>query len=276
VNVALAGVRSQVRRAVVGVAGTLAVWAVAAAVLPKGVPPGQMLRGLVFGLLYALTAIGIVLIYRANRVINFAQAEFGSVAAVIAIEMVGHGVPYFIGVPLGLVIAAVLGAGVERVIIRRFRKAPRLILAVATIGVAQILAGISLIIPLLWERGPKAHPFVTPFKASFYVRPELFFGDHIMVLIVVPVVLVAIGGFLRFTDYGIGIRAAAENSDRAHLLGIPVLRLSTLVWAMAAVLSAMTAILHVPLVGFSSFTSVSAAGNALLLRTLAAAVVARM
>ena len=77
-------------------------------------PPGQVLRGVVFGLLYALTSVGIVLIYRANRVINFAQAEIGSVAAIVAIELVIHGVPYFIGVPIGLVVAAVLGAGVER------------------------------------------------------------------------------------------------------------------------------------------------------------------
>ncbi len=258
------------------IVGAAALWWVAAATLPHGVPPGQVLRGVVFGLLYALTSVGIVLIYRANRVINFAQAEIGSVAAVIAIMLVQHGVSYFIGVPIGLVVAAILGAGVERVVIRRFRKAPRLILAVATIGVAQILLGLSIIIPVLWERGIKARRFVTPFKLEFFVRPEHFFGDHIVVLIVAPLAMLGLGAFLRFTEYGIGIRAAAENSDRARLLGIPVLKLSTMVWAIAGVFSALTAILHVPLVGFASFTGVSSAGNALLLRTLAAGVIARM
>jgi branched-chain amino acid transport system permease protein len=262
------------------IAGTIvavaAAWWVGAAVLPHGVPPGQVLRGLVFGLLYSLTAVGIVLIYRANRVINFAQAEIGSVAAVTAIMLVQHGVSYFIAVPIGLVVAALLGAGVERVVIRRFRKAPRLILAVATIGVAQILLGLSIIIPVLWERGVKAKRFVTPFEFEFFVRPETFFGDHLLVLVVAPLMMVGLGAFLRFSEYGIGIRAAAENADRARLLGIPVLRLSTMVWAIGGVLSALTAILHVPLVGFASFTGVSNAGNALLLRTLAAGVIARM
>jgi branched-chain amino acid transport system permease protein len=251
-------------------------WVIAAATLPKGLPPGVLLRGLVVGALYALLATGIVLVFRANRVINFAQAEFGGVAAVIAVEMAIHGVPYAVAVPLGLLLAAVLGAGVERLVIRRFRKAPRLILSVATIGIAQILLGISLLIPLLWEGGLFARRFTTPFDMSFYVRPEIFNGNHVMVLVLVPLVMAGIGAFLRFTDYGIGIRAAAENSDRAHLLGIPVPQLSTLVWSLAGVLSAMAAILRVPLVGFASFASVSGAGNALLLRTLAAAVIARM
>ena len=252
------------------------VWLVGAATLPHGVPPGQVLRGLVFGMLYALTSVGLVLIYRANRVINFAQAEVGSVAAVVAIEMVLHGTPYFVAVPVGLVLAALIGAGVERVVIRRFRNAPRLILAVATIGIAQILLGLSIIIPILWEGEVAAHPFVTPFKMRFFIRPELFFGDHVMVLILAPLVMIGLGAFLRFSEYGVGIRAAAENADRARLLGIPVLRLSTMVWAIGGMLSALTAILHVPLVGFASFTGVSSAGNALLLRTLAAGVIGRM
>jgi branched-chain amino acid transport system permease protein len=263
------------RRWGAGAAAFVVLWVLSAAVLPNGLPPGVLLRGLVFGSLYALTTIGIILIYRANRVVNFAQAEFGSVAAVLAIEFVAHGLPYLVAVPLGLVIAAVVGALVERFVIRRFRKAPRLILAVATIGIAQILAGIALIIPLLWE-GPVARQFTTPFEFSFFVRPEIFNGNHVMVLVLVPAVMIGIGAFLRLTDFGIGIRAAAENSDRANLLGIPVLRLSTLVWAAAGVMSALAAILRVPLVGFASFASVSGAGNSLLLRTLAAAVIARM
>jgi branched-chain amino acid transport system permease protein len=266
----------RLRGVATGIAGSLLAWVVAARVLSHGLPPGVVLRGLVFGLLYALTAMGIILIYRANRVINLAQASLGSVAAVVAIEFVLHGLPYLIAVPLGLVIAALIGAVIERFIVRRFRNAPRLIVMVATIGLAQVLFGLSVLIPIAWEGELKARPFETPFKTSFFVRPELFRGDHVMVLILVPIVMAAVGAFLRFTDYGIGIRAAAENSSRAHLLGIPVFRLSTVVWSMAAVLSALTAIMRVPLVGFASFNDVSGAGNALLLRTLAAAVIARM
>jgi branched-chain amino acid transport system permease protein len=270
--------RDRGRTVLIGLIGSAALWAIGARVLSKGIPPGVVLRGLVSGLLYALTTIGIILIYRANRVINLAQAALGSVAAVIAIELVLHHVPYLIAVPGGLVAAALLGAGVERGVVRRFRNAPRLIVMVATVGLAQVLSGIAILIPILWEGGLKGTKteFAAPFKLHFFVYPELFRADHLMVLVLVPVALLAIGALLRLTDYGIGIRAAAENASRAHLLGIPVLRLSTMVWGIAGVLSALTAILRVPLVGFVSFNDVSGAGNALLLRTLAAAVIARM
>ena len=254
----------------------LVLWAIANSLLPKGVPHFVILRGLVYGMLYALIAIGIVLIYRANRVVNFAQAEFGSVAAVLAIQFCLHGMNYFLAITLGFIIAAFTGAIVNVAIIRRFRKAPRLILAVATIGIAQILSALSLIIPIVWERGVSSRNFSTPLSVRFNVGPAIFTGDHVLALILVPTVMLVVGAFLRFTDYGISIRAAAENSDRASLLGIPVPRLSTIVWSLAAVMSSIASILRVPIEGFSSFSSVSGAGNSLLLRTLAAAVIARM
>ena len=77
-------------------------WLVAANVLRRGLPPGIVFNGVVYGSLYALIAIGLVLVYRANRVVNFAQAEFGAVAAVLAIEFVIHWhIPYLLAVPRG-------------------------------------------------------------------------------------------------------------------------------------------------------------------------------
>ena len=254
----------------------LALWAVAASVMDRGLPLGIVARGVVFGSLIALLAIGIVLVYRANRIVNFAQAELGSVAAVLAIEFkLVWGWNYFVAIGAGFALAAILGSVIDGLVIRRFHKAPRLILTVATIGLAQILKAISIIIPIVFG-GVSAGRFETPFSFTFDVHPEVFGGNHLMVLITVPLVMAGLIAFLRFTDYGVGIRAAAENGDRANLLGIPVKRLSTLVWALAGFLSATAVILRVPLVGFASFQSVSGSGNALLLRTLAAAVLGRM
>ncbi len=103
-----------------------------------------------------------------------------------------------------------------------------------------------------------------------------FHADHVVVIVVVPIVLIVLTWFLRSTDYGVAIRASSENPDRAGLLGVPILRLSTVVWSIAALLSAVTVILRVPLAGFVSFQSVSGGGSSVLLRTLAAAVVGRM
>ena len=254
----------------------LALWRVLDAVLSRGAPPGILLRGAVVGGLYALGAIGIVLVWRGSGTVNFAQAELGAVAAVVAIELVvRYEVNYFVAVAIGLVLAALIGWLVDVAIIRRFRNAPRLILTVATIGVAQVLAGIAILIPLAFS-GIGAGRFTTPFSASFSLDPVTFDGNYLVVLVVVPVVLGALAWFLRSTDYGVGIRAAADNHDRANLLGIPTRRLSSLVWAMAAMLSAIAVMLRVPLVGFASFANVSGGGNALLLRILTAAVIGRM
>jgi branched-chain amino acid transport system permease protein len=258
------------------VVAALVVWGIANATTPRGVPLGIVLVGVVVGSLYGLVATGIILVYRANKVVNFAQAEFGSIAAVVAIELVIQSrVNYFASIAIGFVLAIVLGAAIDRVVIRRFRKAPRLILAVVTIGLAQILNGVSIVIPLLWS-GLAAGRFTTPFEYSLNVYPVRFNGNHLVAVITVAVLMTGLGAFLRFSNYGIAIRAAAENGDRANLLGVPVERLSTIVWAIAALLSATAAILRVPIVGFASFASVSGAGSALLLRTLAAAVIARM
>jgi branched-chain amino acid transport system permease protein len=97
-----------------------------------------------------------------------------------------------------------------------------------------------------------------------------------MAMIVVPIVMVALAAFLRFTHYGTAIRAAADNGDRAALVGIPVPRLSTIVWALAGGLSALAVILRTQLVGIVSFSGVSGGGTSLLMIVLAAAVLARM
>ena len=86
----------------------VALWAMLDHTLDRGLPAGVVVEGVVFGSLYALVAIGIVLVYRANRVVNFAQAEFGSVAAVVAIELIlQEHVNYFVAILAGLVMAAV-------------------------------------------------------------------------------------------------------------------------------------------------------------------------
>ena len=265
-----------VRPVAVG-ASTLAIWAVLARLLPHGAPPGIILSGAVFGGINSLVAISIVLVYKANRVINFAAAEFGAVAAVVAIELhIRVHLNYFASVAAGLALSAVLGAVTEVAILRRFAKAPRLIVAVATIGLAQLLNGLSVIIPTEWSHYGNSGTFTTPFKAHFFVRPVLFNGNYIAAMVVVPVVLAGLAWFLRATSYGTAIRAAADNGDRARLMGIPVARLSTVVWTITGVLSALAVLLRVPILGFESFSSVSGGGPDLLLQTLTAAVIASM
>ena len=131
-------------------AAALAFYAVLWLALRNNRPPlGIFLYGGVVGLLYALVAFGLILIYRANRVINFANAEIGAAAAALGLLLIKSRweVPYVAALLITLSTAVVAGMVVEYLVVRRFSKAPRLILSVATIGVGLVFAGIQLALP---------------------------------------------------------------------------------------------------------------------------------
>ena len=102
-------------------------------------------NGALIGLLYGLLGMGLILVYRANRIINFAQAQLGSVAAVIALQLIlAKGVNYFLVLPIVILGSALLGGATDVLVMRRFRDAPRLIATVATIGVSLLLVFLEL------------------------------------------------------------------------------------------------------------------------------------
>ncbi len=275
VPAALADRRSRVAAAVIGAP---IAWAVLNAVLPSGLPLGVVLQGIVLGSLTGLSALGLVLVYRSSRIINFAQAALGSAAAVLAVQLFQvKGWNYYVALLTGIVVAALVGALCDRLVVQRLFWAPRLILTVATIGLAQILGAFQLAVPQLIGGGGGfgglQGAFKTPLDIKFTFEGLVFTGAHVMVLITVPIVLAIFGLFLRTSAVGVGIRATSSNAERAMLLGVPVRRLSTLVWALAGALSALAALLAAPLVGQSPDL---AGGPSLLLPALAAAVIARM
>jgi branched-chain amino acid transport system permease protein len=241
------------------------------------VPNGIYLQSIIVGLLTSLLGIGLVLIYRSNRIINFAQGALGAVAATLANELfVLYHVPYVISVITGLVGGVVVSLIVEFAFIRRFAAAPRLILTVATIGIFQILSVVELLPQALNKNASSQHAagaFRSPFHAHFGFGGVEFGGDHIVALIVAPAVLLGLAVFFTRTRYGIATRAAAENSERARLLGCRVKRVSFIVWGIAGLLSAVAAVLRAPILGFQ-YSALQ--GPELLLRGLAAAVLARM
>ena len=242
------------------------------------IPREVMLNGAIVGTLYAMLAMGIILIYKANRLINFAAAALGSVPAVLMLTLISlKGFPYLVALPLALVGGGLLAAVVDTTIMRRFRTSPRLIATVATIGVSQILALIEFYIPNWVSGGETVLPpqeFPTPFNGlAFQVGIVRFDGDHIFTVGVVLALTLGLGAFFKFTDVGIAVRASAENGDRAALLGIPVRRVATIVWILAGVLSAVAIFLRAPLVGLPLGGLI---GPAVLLYGLSVAVIARM
>ena len=237
-------------------------------------PLGNWIRGGVLGLLNAMLAMGMALIYRANRVINFAQADLGSVPASFAAALILFwNWPYLVGLGVGLIAAVLLGSVVEMAIIRRFRDSPRLVLTVATLGISQLMVVLGILVPRLWGENIASKRIAAPFDWKLTIGTFILNGNDLIALVVAPVAMVAVAWFLGRSRLGLAVRASAERSDRATMLGIPVARINTLVWAIAAVLAFLalfmrSAITGVPL-GF-------AVGLPTLLQALAALVVGRL
>lgn len=239
-----------------------------------GLPVGAWVRGVVLGLLTALLAVGMALVYRANRVINFAQADLGYVPASLAVGIiVFNGLPYLLGLSLGLVSSIVLGAIVELAIVRRFVRSPRLVLTVATIGITQLLAVIALSLPKLWDEVAASERVPAPLDWKLTLGTFILNANDLIALIVAPVAMIAVGLFLSRTRIGTAVRAAAERNDRAALLGIPVGWLSTIVWMIAAALSFLALFLRAGILGMPIGAAGSVSG---LILALSALVIGRL
>ena len=229
--------------------------------------------GAVTGLTYGVMAVGLVLIFRSSRVVNIAHAEIGAFgAALLALLAVKWDVPYVVALLAGLAAGALLGAVIELTVVRRLAASARVILFVATMGAAQVVFLISVSLP----RVATVADFPAPFENRWELLGIRIRADHLLVLIVVPIVTIALAWFLERTKYGTAIRASADNADAARMSAISTKKMSAIVWTLAGLLSAITAVLVAPLKGGGTAIEAAALGPGLLLRALAAALVARM
>mgnify|MGYP001812332927 FL=1 len=257
---------ASVRRGVGTVAPAAAILVLQSLLWPVGL--GVVLRGATIGLLTALIAVGMALVYRANRVVNFAQADLGYVPALLGVMLVAiTGVNYFVGLLAGLASAVLLGAIVELAVIRRFFRSARLILTVATIGLSQILAAGALFLAEAWDAPSRSQRIDIPWSFTFEVDPLIFEADYVVAWVVGPLAMLGVGSFLRFTLLGTAIRGAADSADRAGLLGVPVKRLHTVVWAVASTLAFVGIWLQAGIIGLPIGTALT---FGVLLRALAA------
>src|SRR3954467_7739327 len=164
------------------------------------IPLEEVVLGLVTGLTYALLGVGLVMIYKTSRVLNFAHGEMGALGAgVIPWLVIRQGVPYWIALLLALVLAAAAGAFTEIVVIRKLGRSSRLIVMVATIGVSQLFFALGLFIP---KNGLGSATYPPPFHATVTVGSLRLTSGPLLILACVPVVVAALVAFFRFTKMG--------------------------------------------------------------------------
>ena len=235
-------------------------------------PGAVIVLGLIIGMTYGLLSAGLVLVYRTSRIINFAHGQIGAFgSAVFGVAVVKWGIPYWIAFVPALLVAGAVGAASEATVVRRLRNAPPLMSVVATLGLGQFLVFFAFAFNSQAGSGAVyPEPVGLP---SFQLGPLLVTPSYFGMLILSPILVLGIGVFLKFSWFGIGIRAAASNREAARMSAIFAGRMSSLAWGLAGALAAFSAILTQPTRGFSSGESF---GPSLLLLALTGAVVGRM
>ena len=231
------------------------------------VPIEVVVLGVISGLTYSLLGVGLTLIYRSSRVLNFAHGEMGALPALaIPILVLNYRWPYWPALLVTLAGSAAVGALVEFLVFRRLRQASRLTVLVATIGVAQLLFVAGALLPKGGELTGRSYP--TPFEATVRIGDLVLGPGQLMIVAVVPAVTAGLALFLRKSKLGRASRAAADNAEAAQLAGVPVARVSLAIWVIAGLLAGLSAIL----IGPTRPLAISEAlGPALMLRALGAA-----
>jgi branched-chain amino acid transport system permease protein len=223
-------------------------------------------NGLLIGLMYALIALGFVLVYKATDAVNFAQGEFVMIAGlVVAASLSVWGVPLWLSVILGFASMIAFGFALERVMLRKLIGRPVIAVVMATIGLASILRGIG---PATLGAGTKSLPLPIPDEpivlGPLFIPPIQLVGGALSLLF-----LAGFGWFFLKSRKGIAMRAVADNQQVAMAMGINVERYFGLAWAMTGLVSALGGIIwgnllgvdvNLSLVGFKVFPVVILGG----------------
>ena len=225
-----------------------------------------VVNGASIGLMYALIALGFVLVYKATDAINFAQGEFVMMAGLIAAAILGiEGAPLIAAVVATLAVMIGFGFGLEKVVLRPLLGRPVVAVIMATIGLAAVLRGLT---PVIFGGETRAVPLPIgdePIDLGIAsLSPVQVLGS-----LTTLILLVAFSWFFKKSRMGVAMRAVADNQQVAQAMGINVERYFALAWAMAGIVSALGGIIwgsmlgvdvHLALVGLKVFPVVILGG----------------
>ncbi len=228
--------------------------------------------GAIDGFAYALLALGVILIYRSSRVINFAVGASGVLASQVMAQLaIRYDVPYWIAFVLAVAVGGSFMALAELTVVRRLFTAPRVILLVATIGLAQLAEALTFALPEPSDEENRSE-FPTPWSAEFEwfgVRVE---GSELILLVASAAAIVGLSIWMSRSSWGRAIRASAADPDRARLAGINPGTVSTVVWTLAGTFAALVTVLQEA--DSSRAFIATSPGPALMTRVLVVAVIA--
>lgn len=201
----------------------------------------QMLsNGIVVGSIYGLVALGFVLIYRASGALNLANGEFVLFGPYICLVLLtSYNVPFYIAIIITLIVSAILGLIVERLVIRPLQHAPAISVIMATLGLASLLAGA---IHMIWGHGTKTFPPVfpqTPLQFGGVIVTPVYLWSFVIVIILLVVFTI----FFKYSKMGLAMRAVADDQGAAQSVGMSVKFVYAVTWSIAAMVAAIGGVL---------------------------------
>jgi branched-chain amino acid transport system permease protein len=203
-----------------------------------------LISGISLGCVYGLIALGFVLIYKATEMVNFAQGDmmmFGAFIGFTYIEILEF--PFFWGVLATIATMAILGALIERLVLRPMIGEPPFAVLMITIGLGFIFRALA---GAIWGSEPKN--ITSPISGGVFRLGGVTVGyENVAVVCGTALLCLALFLFFRYTRLGIAMQAASQNQLAAFYVGIPVKRIFSLVWALSAAIAAITGILVTPL-----------------------------
>jgi branched-chain amino acid transport system permease protein len=204
-----------------------------------------LLAGVAQGCVYALVALGFVLIYKATETVNFAQGDLMMLGGFFALtSSVILGWPYWATILFAVAAMAVVGMLIERLVLRPVLGQPAFTVVMITIGVGYVLRGVVTMIPG-W--GTDTYTLPTPFSEDTFKVGEVIIAVQQLAVIGMTAALVGVlYVFFRFSKLGVAMQATSQNQLAAAYMGIPVRRVNMMIWGLSAGVAAFAGILLAP------------------------------
>ncbi len=197
-------------------------------------------NGLVTGAAYGLIAIGYALIYKSTGVVNFAQGELMMLTAYVAFSLSNAlGLSFLPLVLLTIPISMLIGLTLERIFIRPMLGEPVFAIVMVTVGLAVILRGMTI---LIWGSEPLNFTAGMSFQV-IKIGGTPFYPAQLWLIAALAIVVAAVWAFLRFSRYGVAMRATASNETAALLVGVSVSQIHALAWMISSAIAAIAGLL---------------------------------
>jgi branched-chain amino acid transport system permease protein len=211
----------------------------------------QVISGIASGSLFAILALALVLIYRSTSVLNFAQGEMAMFTTFIAWTFMTR-MDFWLAFFLGLLVAAAIGAALERLVLRPVEEAPVLNAVIVTLGLFTLFNGLAL---WIWGSQPKGFGPFSIFKGSPFCAGEVCIGRlNVGILVVAVIIMALLFVLFQRTRLGLAMRATAQNRIASRLVGIPVGRMLSIGWGLSAAVGAVAGVLVAQNLGLTNFT----------------------